>query len=436
MKTKCSTYVLSLTFLVGLCFSHLASAQTEKVLHVFTGGRDGGYPYSGALIRDTLGNLYGTTQEYGIQPCPASYYGCGTVFELRRSGHGWKFEVLYRFHGRSDGAQPGGSLLFGSDGNLYGTTSYAEVPQRGGYGTVFELEHTAHGWKEKTLYAFKNCPDGAEPVAGLAMDGSGNLYGTTLAGGDQNCIYGAGCGVVFELEQSGGGWKEKVLHRFHGDEGASPFAAITLASPPHSDGLTACCSIYGTTEHGGYPSSYDETAGVVFGMVRTGNQWRYKVLYKFPVNDGNPDGTLLFSKGNLYGTAVHGGNYGLGNVFELSPSDDQGKHWTGADLYDFFGSNGMIADAGVVMDNSGELWGTTWDGGTNNTCSGGCGIVYRLSKNGGSWSESLLQNFPGGTEGFYAFGGVLLGPAGHLYGTTYDGGDPTCQCGVVYEISP
>src|SRR5579863_1467346 len=146
-------------------------AQSFTVIHTFTGGDDGGYPLAG-FVMDASGNLYGTASGGGSYPNDN-----GVVFKMTESG---QETVLYIFGVAPDGASPEASLLMDSAGNLYGTT-YAGGAQ--GYGTVFKLSQSNGVWTETLLYSFTGGTDGANPRASLIMDGEGNLYGTTCAGG-------------------------------------------------------------------------------------------------------------------------------------------------------------------------------------------------------------------------------------------------------------
>ena len=418
-------------------------AQTENVVYRFTGGDDGGVPYS-TLIMDSRGDLYGTTQQYGGGPCTFPFTGCGTVFELEPSPEGWTYHVLYAFQGGEDGQAPSSVLTFDPKGNLYGTTLYGGIPQRGGYGTVFELEHTSSGWKEVVLYAFSGGGDGALPTAGLVLDDSGNVYGTTTSGGNIDCSLGPGCGVVFRLTHSTGGWSETVLHAFGGSDGAGPHEAVTLIPKGASPLLGPVGTIYGTTMYGGNGSPYDFSGGVVFRLVPVGETWVYRTVYEFPSDLGNPGGPLIFDEhGNIYGMDGNGGEYGEGAVFELFPvaSGTLGA-WRERDIYQFSGIDGSFAlNQGVVMDGSGNLYGTTLSGGTGTGCLAGCGTVFRLSKSGDDWYESGLYSFPGGVDGWELFSGIVLDNRSYVYGMTVIGGDLSCAgyeagCGLVYEIIP
>jgi uncharacterized repeat protein (TIGR03803 family) len=220
---------------------------TEKVLHQFTGGKDGGGPYAG-LIFDTAGNLYGTATSGGV-------YGSGVIFKLTPSVSGrWTEKVLHHFTGGRDGGYPYAGLIFDQAGNLYGTTVGGGAH---GWGTVFELEHNPNGsWKEKVLHSF-NGKDGEWPEGSLIFDQAGNVYGTTFGGGNLTCTTGNGCGVVFKLTpNANGGWREIVLHVFtaHKD-GRYPAAGLILDQAGN---------LYGTSSgYGGDPINY----GSVFGIT-------------------------------------------------------------------------------------------------------------------------------------------------------------------------
>jgi uncharacterized repeat protein (TIGR03803 family) len=194
----------------GIVFK-LDPSGRETVLHKFEGAANSDGAGPGArLVQDGLGNLYGTTNNGGDVDCVARYYepGCGTVFKIDTAGHE---TVLHQFTGaNSDGEIPSG-LILDPQGNLYGTTTFGG---RYGYGTVFRVDPSGH---ETVLYSFRGpgAGDGASPVSGLTRDAQGNLYGTTADGGNLNCS-GAltpACGTVFKLSASG---QETVLYRFTG----------------------------------------------------------------------------------------------------------------------------------------------------------------------------------------------------------------------------
>jgi uncharacterized repeat protein (TIGR03803 family) len=198
----------------GVLFK-LDKTGKETVLYAFAGTTDGTNP-NGGLVRDVAGNLYGTTAGGGISTCVA---GCGTVFKVSRTG---KETVLHRFKVGTDGVVPYAGLVRDTNGNLYGTTAGGGQTTElcsAGCGTVFKVSNTG---KETVLYRFKAGTDGVTPYAGLVLDPEGNLYGTTPWGGDPRCNdgFGARCGVVFKVDPTG---KETVLHRFTGADGDGPY---------------------------------------------------------------------------------------------------------------------------------------------------------------------------------------------------------------------
>jgi uncharacterized repeat protein (TIGR03803 family) len=227
---------------------------------------------------------------------------------------------------------------------------------------VFELSpRQGGGWTETLLHNFNNNGrDGVNPQAGLIIDDAGNLYGTTYRGG----IYNSG--TAFELSpQQGGGWTEKVLHSFgHGSDGITPDANLTIDAA-----------------------------------------------------------------GNLYGTTYNGGIHGRGTVFELTPREGGG--WTETVLHSFGnGSDGANPYAGLIIDANGNLYGTTLAGGIHTA-----GTAFELSpRQGGGWTETILHSFGNGTDGNSPYAGLIFDASGNLYGTTLEGG--IHSYGVVFEITP
>lgn len=240
-------------FSAALLFAHsqVALAQTEKVLYSFcalSNCADGSDPV-GNLILDGTGNLYGTTAGGGVVGGLCQSFGCGTVFERTASG---KLKTLYSFSATPDGEDPMGGLVRESKGNLYGTTEYGGntggVCGTYGCGTVFELVKTGATYTEKVLYAFTGGTDGANPGSGLVRETGGNLYGTTLGGGGSGCSSGAGCGTVFKISSAG---NEEVLYAFTGNaDGATPSASLILDAAGSLYGTTA----YGGNFGGGCES--------------------------------------------------------------------------------------------------------------------------------------------------------------------------------------
>jgi uncharacterized repeat protein (TIGR03803 family) len=268
---------------------------SESVLHTFTGGEDGANPLAG-LIFDAAGNLYGTTGEGG------GVQDRGTVFKLAPNPDGtWTENVLHRF-AYTDGANPVAGLIFDPTGNLYGTTYYSS----GFGGTVFKLTPNPDGtWTESVLYFFSPGADGSFPAAGLILDAAGNLYGTTVKG------YISGDGVVFKLAPNPDGtWTYSVLHSFTGADGSGPGAVVFDASG----------NLYGTTLFGGSKAcNFGLGCGVVFKLTPTSSGWRETVLHTFMGFGRYPNAVILDSAGHLFGTTSSGkeGNYGL--VYEITP---------------------------------------------------------------------------------------------------------------------
>ena len=399
--------------------SLLAAAQSQsnrgtyEVLHTFTNTPDGGHATSG-LLRDTLGNLYGTTSAGGIQnfsACPSGYNYCGVVFKIDSAGNE---TVLYSFKGQPDGATPIAGLIQDSGGNLFGTTTDGGTS---GEGAVFKLDTTG---KESVVYSFAGTPDGSHPQTGLVQDPAGNLYGTTRNGGANNS------GTIFKLDSSG---NETVLHSFTG--GAD-------GSYPNDLLLDSAGNLYGTANSGGLQNciflrnvSGKTGCGTVFELTASG---AFTVLHSFQ-SDVGPDGArplgglIADAAGNLYGTTEFGGQpdcsvsspgsnpktIGCGTVFKLDK--------TGAEsvLHSFVITDGWFPVAGLATDSSGNLYGTT---ATN---------LFELDT-----SENLTQlfDFSGGADGGVPDAPLLRDSAGNLYGTAFTGGNTNCGsgCGVVFEV--
>lgn len=306
---------------------------TETVLHAFSGASDGWNP-TGRLIRDTAGNLYGTTQFGGL-------YGYGTVFRIDSTGNE---TILHHFRGGNDGANPNAGVVEDAAGNLYGTTRYGgQGCDHQGCGTVFKIGTTG---QESILHRFKDGLDGASPLSGVAIDSAGNVYGTAWAGGLYNY------GTVFEIDTNG---QEKVLHHFTAAmDGSNPIGGVTLDQAGN---------LYGTASGAG--ASH---IGIVFTVDPAGIE---SVLYTFTggIDGAYPTSHLLVdSVGNLYGMASEG-VAGWGSIFEISGG-------TFTLLYSFAGTpDGGYPIGGLMMDSSGNLYGTTSSAAPN-----GWGSAFELQK--------------------------------------------------------
>jgi uncharacterized repeat protein (TIGR03803 family) len=393
----------------------LAQAQTFQVLHAFSDRGDDASPYAGLTV-DSGGNFYGTT---------LGWFSNGSVFKLTHSGSGWVLNTLYNFGRLGSGpAAIYSRVTIGPDGALYGTTS---AGGRSGVGTVFKLQpptsvcgSSSCPWTLTILHEFSG-PDGASPRTEVVFDPAGNLYGATLEGGTP-CMYDSeGCGVVFELSQSGGGWTETILYDF----GLNGYGFENGALPMGGLIFDAAGNLYGTTFFGG--AGYG--AGVVYELTPTqGGGWTQSVLHGFNGLDGfGPVGTLIMDgAGNLYGDTFEGGPNSGGTVYQLSPG---GQFQV---LYNF-PTNRNPRD-GLMFDSAGNLYGTTVVGGAN-----GYGTVFNLTPSQGSWIETDLHYFEP-SDGEHPYARVALGPDGNLYGTAADGGhfSGICfsGCGTVWQITP
>ncbi|HSY11816.1 MAG TPA: choice-of-anchor tandem repeat GloVer-containing protein [Verrucomicrobiae bacterium] len=353
----------------------------ETVLYNFS-GNDGAFPVA-SLTFDRNGNLYGTTQLGGLGTCSTSGgqdLGCGVVFKLTPSANGWQESTVYEFQpGVNKGVVPVGGVIFDTAGNLYGTTwapgvegdgifdraganplsnTYWGCDEPGCGGTVYKLTPTQNGWQESDIYAFTGAADGSSSMANLTMDSAGNLYGTTPFGGTGNCQYG--CGTVFEVSSSNGGWTETVLHSFASTDGAYPMGALT----PDAAG-----NFYSTTNIGG-----SHHQGTVFELAKSGQQWQESVLYNFTggADGASPYAGVIFdSRGNIYGTATEGGTNSVGTIYSLVPNNGG---WSQIVLHEFqLGNNDGQLPYGAVMLWNNFLLGATQGGGTHNE-----GAVYEV----------------------------------------------------------
>jgi uncharacterized repeat protein (TIGR03803 family) len=310
------------------------AAGTIKVLYTFSGGADGGAP-EGSLIEDAKGNLYGTASVGGDLKCSPPL-GCGTVFKLTTAN---KLIVLHTFLGGTDGASPYGALLMDASGNLYGTTT-AGGEAKGcfgnGCGTVFKIDPTG---KETVLYRFQGKTDGGLPYSSLIMDTAGNFYGTTLWGGDLSCGLGSsGCGTVFKLTKAG---KETVLYKFKGGtDGAYPERETLV--------MDSTENLYGTASQGGDLSCNSPNGcGTVFMLAKTGKE---TVLHAFTgVADGSfPESGVALVNGGLYGTALAGGKYNLGTFYSINlAAADLENPLAGSGFTDEYDWRGYPKDGGA-----------------------------------------------------------------------------------------
>jgi uncharacterized repeat protein (TIGR03803 family) len=411
--------------------SHASTMSRETVLYTFTGGSADGASPAGGVIRDSSGNLYGTTYWGGGTGCNYGN-GCGTIFSIDPSG---TETILHKFSGGGDGAIPNGGLTLDPDGNLYGTTTFGgnnsncSFAGYNGCGVVFKLDTAGN---ETVLYTFRGKRDGGWPgFEKLLVDTAGNIYGTAGIGGDLNCspTSGLGCGVVFRLSPNG---EYTVLHRFKGNatDGYWPGSGVVQ---------DARGNLFGKTVYGGA-----DNQGTIFKVTMSGKE---NVLHTFT---GGADGAypaggelIMDADGDLYGTASQGGNLsacggvGCGVVFRMT------GRGTEKVLYAFQnGLNGSTDGAypreGVVMDAGGNIYGTTQGGGTADY-----GMVFELTRlSSGKFVETVLHDFTDGADGAYPTGeNLILDSRGKLYGVAEYGGDSNCPqtsngCGIVFRLKP
>ena len=399
--------------------------------------------------------------------------------------------VLHSFTGGRDGAIPMAGLTMAGSATLYGTASSGGT----GRGTVFELKQAGSGWIFSPLYVFQSAPDGNTPLARVVVGPNHTLYGTTKAGGSEDCT--GGCGTVFNLQPPPTAcpgatcpWLESILLRFDITDGVWPESEVTFDSAGN---------LYGTAYDGG---GYDRTGGgegcfpcgTVYELSPSSGGWTQKTLYSFTgyqygADGGYPVGGVTFdSAGNIYGTTSNYGDCLFGIVFQLTPNgsewtenilqqicgggamptatmitdasgtfygDTQGEYqgygtqkgsvftlthssggWQYHAIYTFLNYGGGPAGQ-LFMDSAGNLYGTTITGGINpnGVCpADGCGTIFKLSPSGGGWTYTELYDFTGGSDGAAPYSNLVQDASGNFYGTTSGGG--ANSDGTVFEFTP
>jgi uncharacterized repeat protein (TIGR03803 family) len=282
--------------------------------------------------------------------------------------------------------------------------------------------------QEQILHNFQNNgKDGYEPWSNLVFDASGNLYGTTSLGGESGTACGGrGCGTVFQLTPGKAKWTKHDVFSFRQSDSSGSTPLAGLI-------FDGSGNMYGTTLSGGA-----HHIGTVFEITpQTDGKWMQTILHNFAIKggDGNyPMGSLIFSgSGNLYGTTSDGGKYLSGTVFELTPGTN--GQWTESLLYSFCPiegcPDGATPTSNLIFDVSGNLYGTATGGGAQQS-----GTVFELSPgSNGQWTETTLYSFQNNNvDGVNPYAGLIFDASGNLYGTTYWGG--VYGAGTVFELSP
>jgi uncharacterized repeat protein (TIGR03803 family) len=321
-------------------------------------------------------------------------------------------DVIFSFD-EDDGEYADTDLETDSAGNIYGTTVLGGDH---GSGTVFQLSPTPSGWVQSVLYSFTGGTDGGEPYKGVSIDQHGNLFGTAVTGGSGGCE--GGCGVVYKLTNSGGTWTQTVIHAFTGgDDGSGPGARVTVDRSGNVFGMTPTGGTYGL--------------GTVYKLQPNGGTWDFQVIHTFTGGaDGSSGsaGRMLLSHGSLYGAATTGGLYGAGVIFELTPTPV--GEWDLRTLYSFHGQpDGSFPYGALLRAASGKWYGTTYYGGRN-----GIGAVYELApRPTGEWRERVIYSFQNGSDGNSPISNLVSDAAGNLYGTTSEGG---LGSGTIFKLTP
>jgi hypothetical protein len=447
MHTIRRTLTAQAAVLIALTQSSvLVQGATFETLYIFKGSTDGKSPNGVAEGSD--GSLYGTTAFGGNTSCTNGELplGCGTLFQLTPvTGAAWTKTTLVEFTG-PDGAYPSSNVVFGSNGDLYGTTAGGG----NGGGTVFQFAPpgSAGGtWTETLLYSLPGSLTAPEQPNGPLLIGPGAIYGTAYSDG-YSCCYTATGGTVFQLEPPstpGGDWTENTI---------VDFEKTTSVGGGPSAGLVALGgALFGTNTDFGDCGTVFEVAPV----TGTPGTWTATLVYAFQGSDGcGPVSDLTVGPaGTLYGTTAGGGTggcrfyysdkLGCGTIFQLTPPAVTGGTWTESVIYSFTGSNGDGAypRGSVLLGENGVLYGSTAYGGLMGprclnriTAATGCGTVFELTppaEPGGAWTETILHSFTAQNGEGSDPGQLILSPNGVLFGATGDGGLGT---GTIFALKP
>ncbi len=422
--TTAVLHLLSALLLPALILLTSAHAQTYSLLYSFTGSTDGGNP-QGKMILDSSGNLFGTTVQGGDLSC-GSGFGCGVIFKIDPSA---TLTVLHTFTGQ-DGLYPFGNMASDTSNNLYGTTSQGGGGTQGS-GVIFRLNKVTGQFA--VLHRFAGGTEGGDPN-GVIRDSAGNLYGTTFLGGTAGCGNNLTCGTIYKLDHAG---KLTVLYNFTGGaDGGLPIAVIRdnagnlygttlvggdLNCQPNTASGSGCGTVFELTSTGSLKVLHAFTGG------RDGQN--------IAAVGASAAGLIRNAAGNLFGTSIFGGLQscktfpGCGVVFEVSGAAKEKV------LYSFTGgADGYMPTYAPISDSAGNLYGTTTEGGfTGASCGlGGCGTVFELDTSG---QLKTLYSFTNTNDGFYP-DYLTIDPSGNLYGETTGGGGNFGTAGTIFKIAP
>jgi uncharacterized repeat protein (TIGR03803 family) len=359
-------------------------AQTFVPLHTFAGFPSDGRMPQGRLVRDAVGNLYGTTTYGGI-------YGAGSIFKLDPEGNETILFNFFRSTNKDDGYWPAGGLTQDGAGNLYGTTSYGGNHQCNppeGCGTVFKLDSTAH----LTILHRFNQPDGTFPNGTLARDDAGNLYGAMNGGS----LSSAG---VFKLDTAG---KLTVLLT------GGNIGNVVLDSLGNLVGANYFGPVF--------------QLNVITGQLKT---WNIDATSSV-VPDGA--GNLYFGGGQVYCSGGASDDSDCGYLYKLDTASGALSV-----LHTFFGGpDGADVTDTLTVDGAGNIYGVSAFGGLPDCAGGylleGCGTVFKLDPAG---NFTILHSFNGVSDGLNPFAGLIQDSAGNLYGTTVG----PYPAGAIFEIT-
>lgn len=369
-----------------------ASAKHNVVVYDFAGGSDGNFPYGG-LVRDSSGNLYGTTGNGGLAHCGG---GCGTLFRLAPNG---THTVLHDFTGKLDGAYPSGDLVADANGDIYGTTILGDTSG----GSVFKLSHDG---SFSVLHTFDSQTEGRFPGDRLSVAANGDVYGTTATGGAH------GAGSIFKIAANG---TFTTLYAFRDQEdGREAYGGIVA----DADG-----NLYGTTQYGG---ATDCGCGILFKLAGDGS---FTVLHAFNgrKDGGQPVGPLLATPSGIVGTTIYyGAKCSCGVIFRVSFDGDFSV------LHSFQKKEGKNPHSGLAADSDGNLYGAALSGGGCAFIDQGCGTIYELGADG---TFTVLHKFSGPGDGYGPTATPLLSGLS-IYGAAQRGGNSSCGlgCGTIYRL--